>query len=206
MKFRIAIYNILRSLQKSLRNLQETIPQMKLNLSLEELPKLAKEKEKESKQFFKMLKRRTPKQLDYLVSDLHEKEFQKTDCLTCANCCKTTSPIFTHDDIKRISKHLKLKEIKFIEQYLDSDEDDFMVLKEMPCTFLDTDNSCFIYDVRPKACKEYPHTNRRKFIQLAELTVKNTEICPAAYNIVEALKENLLDNLDKKGKSKNKRS
>ena len=177
-----------------------------LKPTLEELPKLAKEKAKESVQFFKMLKRRTPKDLDYIVQDLHEKEFEKTDCLTCANCCKTTSPIFTNVDIRRISKHLKMKEMNFITQYLEQDEDEFMVLKEAPCAFLDTDNTCFIYDVRPKACGEYPHTNRRKFIQLAELTVKNTEICPAAYNIVEALKENLLESLDRKGKSKRKRT
>ncbi|MCF6350475.1 MAG: YkgJ family cysteine cluster protein [Flavobacteriaceae bacterium] len=178
---------------------------MKLKPTIEELPKLAKEKEKESKQFFKMLKKRTPKQLDYLVQNLHEKEFQKTDCLDCANCCKTTSPMFTHVDIIRISKHLKMKEIQFIDKYLEDDTDGFMVLKEVPCAFLDTDNSCFIYNVRPKACGEYPHTNRRKFIKIADLTVKNTKICPAAYNIVEALKEKLLESLDKKGKSKGKR-
>ena len=176
-----------------------------LQPSLEELPKLAKDKAKESRQFFKMLKRRTPKNLDYVVNDIHKETFENTDCLTCANCCKTTSPLFTHVDIKRISKHLKMKEIQFINTYLDEDEDDFMVLKETPCAFLDTDNSCFIYDVRPKACKEYPHTNRRKFIQLTELTVNNTEICPAVYNIVESLKEKLLEGLDRKGKSQRKR-
>jgi len=177
-----------------------------LKPSLEELPKLARDKSKESKQFFKMLKRRTPKNLDYIVSDLHDAEFEKTDCLSCANCCKTTSPMFTHVDIKRISKHLRMKEMQFIDKYLNNDEDDFMVLKEMPCAFLDSDNSCFIYDVRPKACSEYPHTNRRKFIQLTELTVNNTSVCPAAYNIVENLKETLLNKLDKKGKSQRKRS
>jgi len=140
------------------------------------------------------------------VSDLHDKEFEKTDCLTCGNCCKTTSPMFTTIDITRIARHLKMKDMQFIDKYLEGDEDDFIVLKEAPCAFLDTDNSCLIYDVRPKACKEYPHTNRKKFIQLAELTVSNTEICPAAYNIVEALKENLLESLDRKGKSKRKRS
>lgn len=176
-----------------------------LKPSLEDLPKLAREKQKESKQFFKMLKKRTPKNLDYIVQELDEKEFEKTDCLTCANCCKTTSPIFTNADITRISKHLKMKEVNFVDQYLTQDEDNFMVLKEAPCTFLDTDNSCFIYDVRPKACSEYPHTNRKKFIQIADLTIKNTEICPAAYNIVESLKEKLLNGLDKKGKSKTKR-
>jgi Fe-S-cluster containining protein len=159
---------------------------------LKELPELAKEKYTESKKYFARLKKRTPKNLDVVMQDLHAEEFKKTDCLTCGNCCKTTSPIFTEKDIQRISRHFKMKERQFIEQYIDRDSDDFYVLKSAPCTFLDlNDNSCFIYDVRPKACKEYPHTDRRKFIQITDLTLKNTEICPAAYNIVAALKEKL---------------
>ena len=165
---------------------------MALKPSLEELPKLAKDALIENKKFFKKLKKKTPKNLDYIVHELHDEVFEKIDCLTCANCCKTTSPIFTEKDIKRISKHFKMKEIQFIEHYLERDEDDFMVLKQAPCSFLDErDNTCTIYDVRPKACSEYPHTNRRKFIQLTELTVKNTEICPAVYTIVEAMKEKI---------------
>jgi Fe-S-cluster containining protein len=82
-----------------------------------------------------------------------------------------------------------MKESNFIDHFLQRDEDDFMVLQEAPCTFLDDDNSCSIYDVRPKACREYPHTNRKKFIQLTGLTLKNTEICPAVFNIVEELKK-----------------
>lgn len=159
---------------------------------LKELPKLASEKLVANKKYFAKLKKRTPKRLDLLMQNLHEKEFEKTDCLTCANCCKTTSPIFTNKDIERISKHLKMKVVHFISQYLERDEDNFYVLKTAPCTFLDeTDNTCFIYDVRPKACSEYPHTNRRKFIQLTNLTLNNTAICPAVYNIVEELKSKL---------------
>jgi Fe-S-cluster containining protein len=159
---------------------------------LEELPELAKDKFLESKKYFARLKKRTPKNLDVIMQDLHKKEFEKTDCLACGNCCKTTSPIFTNKDVERISKHFKMKEVAFIAQYLDRDEDDFYVLKTAPCTFFDeTDNTCFIYDVRPKACSEYPHTNRRKFIQLTGLTLKNTDVCPAAYNIVEKLKQTL---------------
>ena len=159
---------------------------------LKELPELAKENLIENKKYFAKLKKRTPKKLDLVMQELHDKEFEKTDCLTCGNCCKTTSPIFTEKDIQRISKHLKMKVVNFISQYLERDGDDFYVLKTAPCSFLDlSDNSCFIYDVRPKACSEYPHTNRRKFIQITDLTLKNTEICPAAYNIIEALKMKL---------------
>ena len=164
---------------------------MKINPTPEQLPKLAEEKHIETKKYFARLKKKTPKRLDLLMQDLHEKEFKKTDCLQCANCCKTSSPIFTEKDISRISKHLRIKERQFIEQYLERDSDDYMVLQSVPCTFLDIDNSCFIYDVRPKACREYPHTNRKKFIQLTDLTLKNTEICPAVYNIIEELKNKL---------------
>lgn len=153
------------------------------------LHKDAKEVEKETLKYFQRLKRRTPSTLDLTMRDLHDAEFEKTDCMTCANCCKTSSPIFTEKDIQRISKHFRMKQAKFIEQFLERDTDEFYVLQTVPCHFLDdNDNSCTIYDVRPKACGEYPHTNRKKFIKIAELTVKNTEICPAAFNIIEKLK------------------
>ena len=51
------------------------------------------------------------------------KFFRRTDCLKCANCCKTTSPIFRDVDIKRIAKRLKLTENKLIDQYLRLDEE-----------------------------------------------------------------------------------
>ncbi|MHB0755868.1 YkgJ family cysteine cluster protein [Polaribacter sp. M15] len=159
---------------------------------LEQLPNLAEQALQENKKYFRNLRKRTPKNLDVVMQDLHDKEFEKTDCLDCGNCCKTTSPIFTGKDIERISKHLKMKVADFISTYLERDTDDFMVLKTAPCSFLDeSDNTCFIYDVRPKACAEYPHTDRRKFIQITDLTIANTFICPATYNIVEALKERL---------------
>ncbi len=157
---------------------------------IKELPKKVYDLRKENVSYFKRLKKRTPKNLDYTVQELHDKEFTKTDCLTCANCCKTTSPMFFPKDIEKAAKFLRMKEQKFLETYLERDEDDCYVLKSAPCTFLDeSDNTCVIYDARPKACAEYPHTNRKKFIQLTDLTLKNSEICPAAFNIVEALKK-----------------
>ena len=159
---------------------------------MEQLPKLAEKAKKENKKYFTNLKKRTPKNLDYVMQELHDAEFAKTDCLDCGSCCKTSSPIFIDKDIARISKRLKMRSADFISTYLERDSDDFMVLKTAPCSFLDlSDNSCTIYDVRPKACAEYPHTNRRKFIQITDLTIENTTICPATYNIVEALKKRL---------------
>ena len=125
------------------------------------------------------------------MQDLHDNEFKKTDCLTCANCCKTTGPLFTDKDVQRISKHFKMKPQQFIEQFLRIDEDNDYVLQSVPCTFLDADNYCSIYDVRPKACAEFPHTDRKKFQQISEITLKNMPICPAAFNIVEAMKKRI---------------
>ena len=155
------------------------------------LPKLAKDKHNENKAFFKKLRKKPPKQLDYIMQDLHEAEFERTDCLECANCCKTTGPLFTYRDIDRISKHLKMKPHKFIETYLRFDEDNDYVLQSVPCTFLGADNYCSIYNVRPKACREFPHTDRKKFHQISNLTLKNVAICPAAFNIVENMKKKI---------------
>ena len=153
------------------------------------LPKLAKDKHNENKKFFDKLKKKVPKNLDYIMQELHEKEFKNTDCLQCANCCKTTGPLFTDKDIERISKHLKLKPQQFISQFLRMDEENDYVLQSVPCTFLGADNYCSIYEVRPKACSEFPHTDRKKFQQISNLTLKNVAICPAAFNIVEEMKK-----------------
>ena len=158
---------------------------------LKQLPQLAKDKQNENKKYFAKLRKKPPKNIDYVMQELHEVEFEKTDCLTCANCCKTTGPLFTNADIERISKHFKQKPQQFIDTYLRIDEDNDYVLQEVPCTFLGADNYCLIYDVRPKACREYPHTDRKKFQQISNLTIKNTAICPAVYNIVEAMKAKL---------------
>lgn len=157
-------------------------------ISLENLKKAAMEKQLENQKFFQKLKKNTPKNLDLVMQDLHEEVFAHTDCLACANCCKSASPIIAEKDIERISKHLRIKEVQFIEKYLFRDTDDFMAFKQTPCPFLDAENYCLIYNVRPKACADYPHTNRRKFIQIANLTLKNAEICPAVFEIVEKLK------------------
>jgi Fe-S-cluster containining protein len=156
---------------------------------IKQLPKLAQEKHNENKKFFGKLRKKPPKDLDYIMQDLHEAEFRRTDCLNCANCCKTTGPLFTNADIERIAKHFRMKPHKFIDQFLRLDDENDYVLQSVPCTFLGADNYCSIYEVRPKACREFPHTDRKKFQQISNLTLKNVAICPAAYNIVEEMKK-----------------
>ena len=165
---------------------------MQLKPDLSEINKLAKDKHNENKKYFDKLKKKPPKNLDYIMQELHDNEFKKTNCLNCANCCKTTGPLFTSADVERISKYLRLKPQQFISQYLRIDEDQDYVLQKLPCSFLDHDNACFIYEVRPKACREFPHTDRKKFQQISAITMKNIPICPAVYNIVEEMKKKIV--------------
>jgi len=150
--------------------------------------------EKDSKSIRKTLqnwKRKAPPKLDEHFHEAHEKAFEKIDCLECANCCKTTSPIFIDRDIDRIAAHLRMKPSTFVDEYLRLDEDQDYVLKQSPCAFLGPDNYCSIYSVRPRACREYPHTNRKNMHQILDLTRKNTEVCPAVASIVLQLKSYL---------------
>tara|TARA_B100000959_G_scaffold207059_1_gene217197 strand:+ start:3250 stop:3738 length:489 start_codon:yes stop_codon:yes gene_type:complete len=152
----------------------------------------SKIKSKENKRFFKSLKKIKPKVLDKIIHPLHDEVFRYTNCLECANCCKTTGPLFTDKDIRRIAKHLRIKPLRFIERYLRIDEDRDYVLQTVPCTFLREDNYCSIYEVRPKACREFPHTDKIKQYQILKLTERNIEVCPAVYDVVEKVKKELV--------------
>jgi uncharacterized protein len=143
----------------------------------------------DNKRFLQSLKKKDARKVDAAFHDQHQQVFQETDCLACANCCKTTSPIFYPADIERAAKMLRMKPGDFVVKYLHIDTDNDYVLNSSPCAFLDSDNYCSIYDSRPKACREYPHTDRKKVVQLMDLTFKNTAVCPAVLEIVERLKK-----------------
>jgi uncharacterized protein len=149
---------------------------------------LAKKKAAENKKFLLGLKRKEPRKLDEVFHAVHEEVFEEINCLNCANCCKTTSPIFYENDIERLAKSLKMKPGDFVQKYLRIDEDNDYVLQTAPCPFLDGENYCMVYEDRPKACREYPHTDRKKMYQVLDLATKNTMVCPAVFEMVERLK------------------
>jgi Fe-S-cluster containining protein len=154
-----------------------------------QLKQKARLAEPATKKIFTKLKKNKTAGLDNHFHTLHYQAFEKIDCLNCANCCKTTSPIFYQKDIENAAVHLRLKPSAFIEKYLRLDEENDYVLKQTPCPFLNSDNYCGIYASRPTACKEYPHTNRKKMYQLLDLTMRNTHVCPAVFEIVEQIKK-----------------
>jgi uncharacterized protein len=157
-------------------------------LDRDKFDQLAKRRSAENKKFLQKVKQREPRKVDEAFHTLHEEVFAETNCLQCANCCKTTSPIFYPTDIERIAKGMRIKPGAFVEKFLRIDDDNDFVLKSSPCPFLDSENYCVIYEDRPKACREYPHTDRRKMVQITDLTYRNTLVCPAVLEIVERLK------------------
>jgi Fe-S-cluster containining protein len=157
-------------------------------MDLQAFDSKSKSQASENKKFLRSLSRKDARKLDEAFHQAHEQVFRKTDCLACANCCKTTSPIFYPADIERAARALGLKPGDFVQRYLRIDEDHDYVLQASPCPFLHKDNRCRIYENRPKACREYPHTNRKKMVQILDLTYRNTLVCPAVLQIVELLK------------------
>jgi uncharacterized protein len=141
------------------------------------------------KQYKQLLQRAPKNKVLKQLPLLHEEAFAKVDCLSCAACCKNYSPRFKTPDIKRISRHLRLKESVFIDSYLKLDEEGDYVVKQTPCPFLGSDNFCSIYDVRPGDCSRFPYTNEDVFIKRQTLTLKNATFCPAVFSVLEKLKE-----------------
>lgn len=161
-------------------------------MDLEKFKEKAFKKAKSNKEFLTRLKKIDSRKVDGEFHQKHEEVFEEIDCLACANCCKTTSPIFYEADVDRAAKALRMKPGDFVAKYLRIDEDKDYVLQSSPCPFLDAENYCSIYNDRPKACREYPHTDRKKMVQIMDLTYKNTLVCPAVLEMVERLKKTML--------------
>lgn len=160
-------------------------------IDLKLLPTLAAKSEANWQRFLVKNKKKL-EGMDLQVHALHDKISERTDCLSCGNCCRTLGPRITDKDIDRMAKSLRIKTSEVIAKYLQVDEDGDTVFQSMPCPFLGADNYCAIYESRPKACREYPHTDRKRFYQIYKLSIKNAYTCPIVYEVLEELTINPL--------------
>lgn len=133
------------------------------------------------------LKQHKGKHLDRWVDELDKQVFKEIDCLDCANCCTSIPPIVSTQDAIRLAKYLKLSNTAFFDQYLVKDEDGDIVMNQSPCPFLQSDNKCSVYDDRPKACRQYPHTGTKDFSKNLSLHFQNSAYCPAVFHILERM-------------------
>lgn len=122
-----------------------------------------------------------------LADKIHNEVFNSFDCLSCANCCKSIPPILSKRDVKRISRSLGMTKTGFQSEYLTKDNDGDTVINQSPCPFLMEDNRCRIYEIRPSACKAYPHSGESDFFNHLSLHKRNVRYCPALFEIVRLL-------------------
>lgn len=142
------------------------------------------------KRFLSRLDRKPPKGLDTLAAIADREVWAETDCLSCANCCKTMSPTYTTADIKRIAAHLSMDMKSFQEKWLRKDRTGDWLNKTEPCQFLNLENNfCSIYEVRPKDCAGFPHHTKRPIKEWVHVYKQNVEYCPATYKLVEKMME-----------------
>ena len=145
------------------------------------------------KRFLGKLEKNPTKGLHKRVEEIDAEVWKETDCLSCANCCKTMSPTFTPKDIKRIAAHFEMTAQAFKDKWLEYDKKDGdWMNKSQPCQFLNLkNNKCSIYEIRPADCAGFPHLTKKKMVDYIHVHKQNIEYCPATYNMVERMMEKL---------------
>lgn len=119
---------------------------------------------------------------------LTKEAYQKIDCLDCGQCCKTTVTTFDNEDIGKASKFLNIPRKEFINKYLILDLDNTYTTVTIPCPMLDlTTNKCIIYEVRPKSCVSFPHTQRAYFMRRKKAHLENSKFCPITQYVLDNL-------------------
>jgi Fe-S-cluster containining protein len=140
------------------------------------------------RRFLSRIEKNPPRGLDSMVVQANVTVWRETDCLACANCCKTMSPTFTNADVQRISAHLGMTPEAFRKKWLYKDRQGDWLNKSQPCQFLNlADNKCSIYEVRPRDCAGFPHHTKRRMVDYMHVFKQNVEYCPATYRLVELL-------------------
>ncbi len=171
-------------------------------INLRKFKKHSLKNQRQFRHFLTRVENNPPKDLDKISVELDREVWAETDCLSCANCCKTMTPTFKIQDLKRISAHFNMKISEFKKKwlYFDKDENDWMN-RSKPCQFLDlTTNMCSIYEIRPGDCAGFPHLTRKPMKDYMHLHRQNIQYCPATFKWVEKLQQRILLSKMKIGK------
>jgi Fe-S-cluster containining protein len=165
---------------------------MKLVTDIDEIKKLAREKEEEDYGFRSFLKSGliSPKKIDLITQKIYKEVAEQIDCTKCANCCKEKAIVINEEDIRRFREKLGMSRRKFEEKYLVKNQDDKYIFNKSPCPFL-KDDLCTIYDFRPEYCQSFPHILKKSLVPQAIRVIKNTSVCPIVFNLYEELKQEI---------------
>jgi uncharacterized protein len=162
-------------------------------VNLRSFKQIVKRNKRRLRYFISKLINDPPKNLQLVTLEANELAWADTNCLDCANCCKTMSPTYTQKDISRISKHLGITRRAMKEKWLYKDRTGDWLNRKQPCQFLDLKtNLCGIYEVRPRDCAGFPHHSTKKLVEYAHMYKQNVEYCPATYRLITHMQEGML--------------
>ena len=157
-------------------------------VNLRSFRSLVSRNKKRLRGFLYRMEKKAPGNLRLITLEASELAWAKTDCMDCANCCKTMSPTYSQRDITRISKYLGLTRKAFMDKWLCKDVTGDWINKKQPCQFLDQKtNLCGIYEVRPRDCAGFPYHSTKKIRDYGFMYRQNVEYCPATNRLVEIM-------------------
>ncbi len=147
------------------------------------------------KLFLSRMEKNPPRKLDQAAEEVEKEVWKDIDCLACSNCCRSMTPTFTKQDIKRISTHFDVTPDAFVEKWLYKDKTGDWMNKKNPCQFLDLkSNKCSIYAIRPADCAGFPHLSKKKMVDYIHVHKQNIEYCPATYSMVQKMQLRFAEN------------
>jgi Fe-S-cluster containining protein len=163
-------------------------------VNLRSFRNLVSRNKKRLRSFLARAEKKAPRNLHRITLEANKLSWAKTDCMDCANCCKTMSPTYSRRDIVRISKFLNMTGAAFREKWLFRDRAGDWLNKKTPCQFLDLKtNLCGIYEVRPRDCAGFPHHGTKKIAEYGHVFRQNIEFCPATYRLVELMEDGIAE-------------
>ena len=125
---------------------------------LAEVYRLGTAKAKENLAFRRYLSARrwSEKRFQVVAADIQA----HIDCRSCANCCRNATVSLSRFDVDKIASFFRITAEDAARRYMDPDPE-APALRNLRnsasgCIFLEQ-NLCTIYDVRPKACRDFPH-------------------------------------------------
>jgi Fe-S-cluster containining protein len=130
------------------------------------------------------------------IEELHKvaaKIQEEIDCTQCGNCCRYSIVTVNAPEIAEIADYLGCEPTQVVQQYTIPDPDSHTVRQLASntegCVFLDG-NLCTIYDVRPKACRDFPHLalHERSLGGRLSSVSRWASLCPIIYNALETYK------------------
>jgi len=161
-----------------------------IELNLDKIEKLGKQRLDENFQFRTFLKGQDPDKIDRIVHQLNWEVSSQIDCTKCGNCCKSLKPGITQNDLEVLSKQLNMTTEQIVENYTETNDFGELFFRHAPCKFL-KDKKCTIYEDRPEACRSYPHLHKDEFTFRLFGVIQNYSVCPIVFNVFEKLKDEL---------------